>query len=105
LHNLSSETFGWLNSFRKIRCGTAYQQALQISIEFGDRYSQVRTYHNLGAVAQALREFEQARNDYQQALQICIEFGDRVVEVITEATDIRLLGREATPNYLERLLE
>jgi tetratricopeptide (TPR) repeat protein len=31
----------------------------------------------LGAVAQELREFEQARNDYQQALQIKIEFGDR----------------------------
>jgi tetratricopeptide (TPR) repeat protein len=35
------------------------------------------TYHQLGIVAQALREFEQARRNYQQALQINIEFGDR----------------------------
>jgi hypothetical protein len=55
--------------------------------------------------SEELREFEQARNDYQQALQIKIEFGDRVVEVITEATDIRRLDREATPDYLEGLLE
>jgi Tfp pilus assembly protein PilF len=35
------------------------------------------TYHQLGAVAQELREFEEARRNYQQALQIKIEFGDR----------------------------
>ncbi len=35
---------------------------------------QAGTYHQLGMVAQELREFEQARNDYQQALQIKIEF-------------------------------
>lgn len=32
---------------------------------------------SLAAIAQELREFEQARKDYQQALQIFIEFGDR----------------------------
>jgi tetratricopeptide (TPR) repeat protein len=37
----------------------------------------------LGAVAQELREYEQARNDYQQALQICIEFGDRYSQART----------------------
>jgi tetratricopeptide (TPR) repeat protein/type II secretory pathway predicted ATPase ExeA len=54
-----------------------YQQALQIYIEFGDRYEQAGTYHHLGIVAQELREYDQARQDYQQALQIYIEFGDR----------------------------
>ncbi|KAB8334767.1 tetratricopeptide repeat protein, partial [Scytonema tolypothrichoides VB-61278] len=35
------------------------------------------TYHNLGWVAQELREFDEARRNYQQALQINIDFGDR----------------------------
>ncbi len=35
------------------------------------------SYHQLGIVAQDLREFEEARRNYQQALQIKIEFGDR----------------------------
>jgi tetratricopeptide (TPR) repeat protein len=35
------------------------------------------TYHQLGMVAQQLREYEQARAYYQQALDIFIEFGDR----------------------------
>ena len=40
-------------------------------------YSQAHICHQLGIIAQKLREFEQARNDYQQALKIFIEFGDR----------------------------
>jgi tetratricopeptide (TPR) repeat protein len=46
-------------------------------IEFNDRYSQASTYHQLGIVAQELREYEQARAHYQQALDIKIEFNDR----------------------------
>ncbi len=34
-------------------------------------------YHNLGIVAQALHEYEQARSDCQQALQIWVEFNGR----------------------------
>ena len=34
------------------------------------------TYHQLGMVAQDLREYEEARKNYQQALAICVEFGD-----------------------------
>ncbi|MCU0566517.1 MAG: tetratricopeptide repeat protein [Oculatellaceae cyanobacterium Prado106] len=41
------------------------------------------TYHNLGIVAQALREYEEARRNYQQALQIKIEFGDRYEQART----------------------
>ncbi|MFM6375963.1 MAG: tetratricopeptide repeat protein, partial [Microcystis panniformis] len=33
------------------------------------------TYHNLGIVAEELREWEQARSYYQQALEIKIEYG------------------------------
>nr|MDZ8020665.1 tetratricopeptide repeat protein [Nostoc sp. SerVER01] len=37
------------------------------------------TYHNLGYVAQELRQYDQARDYYQQALEIKIEFGDRYI--------------------------
>ncbi len=35
------------------------------------------TYHQLGIVAQELREYHQARDYYQQALEIKIEYGDK----------------------------
>ncbi|HLX57712.1 MAG TPA: CHAT domain-containing protein [Ktedonobacteraceae bacterium] len=54
-----------------------YQQALQIKIEFNDRYSQAKTYHQLGRVAEEQRQWQQAEAYYQQALQIYIEFNDR----------------------------
>jgi len=41
------------------------------------------TYHNLGIVAEVLREFEQARTYCQQALQIYIEFDDRYSQAST----------------------
>jgi tetratricopeptide (TPR) repeat protein len=44
---------------------------------------QASTYHNLGRVAQELREFEEARRNYQQALEINIEFGDRYSQAST----------------------
>ncbi|HEY9696122.1 MAG TPA: tetratricopeptide repeat protein [Trichocoleus sp.] len=45
--------------------------------------SRARTYHNLGSVAQELREYEQARSYCQQALQIYIEFNDRFSQART----------------------
>ncbi len=41
---------------------------------------------SLAAIAQELREFEQARNDFQQALQIFIEFSDRYSQASTYST-------------------
>ncbi|OCQ91891.1 hypothetical protein BCR12_02030 [Limnothrix sp. P13C2] len=57
-----------------------YQQALEIFIKFGDRYSQASTYHQLGMVAYDLREFAEARRCSQRALEIYIEFGDRYAQ-------------------------
>jgi len=54
-----------------------YQQALQLYIEFNDRYSQASTYHQLGMVAEEQRQWAQAEQYYQQALQLYIEFNDR----------------------------
>jgi hypothetical protein len=63
----------------------------------------------LGAVAQELREFEQARNDYQQALQIFIEFGDRysqptpISPCATIATAFHLWGNSAMTPQLQQI--
>ncbi|MDJ0798020.1 MAG: tetratricopeptide repeat protein [Calothrix sp. MO_167.B12] len=54
-----------------------YQQALEINIEYGDKYNCASTYHQLGYVAQELGEYHQARDYYQQALEINIEYGDK----------------------------
>ncbi len=49
------------------------------------------TYHNLGRVAQELREWEQARSYYQQAIEIFIEYGDR----FSQASTLHNLGAVA----------
>ncbi|MGF1991392.1 MAG: CHAT domain-containing protein [Nostoc sp. ZfuVER08] len=53
-----------------------YQQALEIFIEFGDRYSCARTYFQLGKVAEELGELEEAKANYLQDLVITTEFND-----------------------------
>jgi tetratricopeptide (TPR) repeat protein len=67
----------------------------------------------LRAVAQGLREYDQARKDYQQALQICIEFGDghgqaRVYFCIASLAEAEGNPSEARANFqqaLERYIE
>ena len=60
-----------------------YQQALQINIEYNDRYSQADTYHQLGFVAQEQRQWSQAEQYYQQALRIYMEYNDRYAQART----------------------
>ena len=66
------------------------------------------TYHQLGRVAQELREFEQARSDYQQALKINVEFNDRYEQAVTYyqlgkiSEELEEL-EEAKTNYLQDL--
>ena len=60
-----------------------FQQALDILIDYGDRYKQAFTYNNLGAVCQELQEFSEARQFYQQALAIYTEYGDRYEQAKT----------------------
>jgi tetratricopeptide (TPR) repeat protein len=54
-----------------------YQQALEIQIEFDDRYSQASTYHQLGRVAQEQRQWKQAQDLYLKALETFVAFQDR----------------------------
>jgi len=62
---------------------TAYLEGMQrtedlSTIDKSTQQGAIATlYHQLGIVAQELREYEQARQHYQQALQIHIEYGDR----------------------------
>ena len=60
-----------------------YQKALQIKIEFNDRYSQASTYHQLGIIAQKQMQWLQAEQYFQQALQIKIEFNSRYSQART----------------------
>jgi len=53
-----------------------YQQAIEIKIEYGDRYEQAGTLHQLGGVAEGVGELSQAKSYYLQALQIWAEFND-----------------------------
>jgi tetratricopeptide (TPR) repeat protein len=53
-----------------------FQQALQIYIEYNDRYEQAGTYHQLGGVAQEQREFQQARDFFLHALEIFVATED-----------------------------
>lgn len=63
-----------LREFEKARRN--YQLALEINIEFGDRYNQASTYHNLGLLALAQEDFPEARANLQKALEIYVEFKD-----------------------------
>ncbi len=60
-----------------------YRKALEIKIEFNDRYSQASTYHQLGRVAEEQRKWEQAEQHYRKALEIKIEFNDRYSQAAT----------------------
>ncbi|MEM9089565.1 MAG: tetratricopeptide repeat protein, partial [Cyanobacteria bacterium P01_F01_bin.53] len=74
-----------------------YQDALDLlenvsSVEQAQKKLAIaRLTHQLGIVAQALREYEEARSHYQQALDIKIEFKDRY----SQASTYHQLGRVA----------
>ena len=60
-----------------------YKDALQIYIDFNDRYTQASTFHQLGIVAQEQRQWPEAERYYQHALEIKIEFNDRYSQAST----------------------
>ena len=74
-----------------------YQDGLNLleavtSVESAQKQSAVATLtHQLGIVAEELREYEQARAHFQQALDIKVEYGDRY----SQASTYHQLGRVA----------
>ncbi len=71
------------------RAKQSYQKQLEIivtlqSIDASQKgISTASTYHQLGIVAEKLREWADARHNYQQALAIKVEFGDRYSQAST----------------------
>ncbi|MBD2427836.1 tetratricopeptide repeat protein [Phormidium sp. FACHB-1136] len=68
-------------NYQKAR--STYEKVLNVILQLREvsdnqiKSALASTYHQLGRVAQELREYEQARAHYQQALDIYIEFNDR----------------------------
>ena len=54
-----------------------YQHALQLYIEYNDRYAQASTYGQLGIMAQEQRQWPQARSYFLQALETFVEYKDK----------------------------
>ena len=84
-----------------------YQQALQIYIEYNDRYEQAGTYHQLGGVAQEQREFQQARDFFLHALEIFVATEDNYSLSIVLRSLARLWqasGDETLPTIIAPLL-
>jgi tetratricopeptide (TPR) repeat protein len=83
------------NNYQKAK--EIYQKSLELIKQISESYSQLKqslqagTLHNLGIVAEELREWEQARSYYQQAIEIKIEYGDRY----SQASTLHQLGRVA----------
>ncbi len=75
-----------------------YQQALEIYIEFNDRYSQASTYHQLGRVAEEQEQWDQARSYFLTALQTYHEFGEQhnLNIVYTSLARLNRAGGDAT---------
>src|SRR5260370_258207 len=53
-----------------------FQEAVQIYVEFKDRYEQASTYHQLGWVAEEQRKWEQARPYFIETLKIFVDYED-----------------------------
>ncbi len=57
--------------------------ALEIYIEFGDRYNCARTYGQLGLLAKAEENYAEARANLQTALEIYVEYQDEYMATVT----------------------
>jgi uncharacterized protein HemY len=72
-----------------------YKKALEIRIEFDDRYSQAEIYNYLGNVAQERQQWEQTEQYYRKALKISFEFKDvYLMEVALLNCSLRERGRK-----------
>jgi tetratricopeptide (TPR) repeat protein len=85
-----------------------YRQALEIYVEFNDRYEQVGTYHQLGRVAEEQRQWAQAREYFLKDLEISAELGDEHDLGITLRSLARLWqasGDQGLPEAMASILQ
>jgi len=54
-----------------------YRQALELFVEFNDRYAQALTYHQLGRVAQEQGQWAQAQEHFLRALETVVDCQDK----------------------------
>ena len=81
----------------------SYQQALQISIESNDRYSQASTYHQLGSVAEEQRQWDKAREYFLRALETYVPTRMAIAAALWYAVWPgwgRLVAMQACPQFL-----
>ncbi|MDZ8025952.1 MAG: tetratricopeptide repeat protein [Nostoc sp. DedQUE11] len=80
---------GYLKTQNYPQAKESYLRVIELSQQLqGVETKQIKsylasTYHQLGRVAEELRQYDQARDYYQQALEIKIEFGDRYSCAVT----------------------
>ncbi|OQX01401.1 MAG: hypothetical protein BWK80_59995, partial [Desulfobacteraceae bacterium IS3] len=74
-----------------------YKQALNLKIEFNDRYSQAGTYGQLGLLAENQEQWQQAGEYLLKALEISVEYKDQHRIGITLRSLSRLWQSGNTP--------
>ena len=80
-----------------------YQQALEIQIEYNDRYSQAGTYGQLGLLAEAEEKPEEAIQHLLKALEVFSEFGDNHSMAITTLHLKRLYQSHSSDQLLSAI--
>jgi tetratricopeptide (TPR) repeat protein len=82
-----------------------YQQALQILIEFGDRYSQASTYGQLGLLAEAEEQPEEAIQNLLKASVIFSEFQDNHSVTMVLQIISRIYKSHPSPQFLSQITQ
>jgi tetratricopeptide (TPR) repeat protein len=79
-----------------------YQQALQIFIEFGDRYSESIVYSQLGSLAESMDDIPESIAYHLKALEIRVELNDKYRLDLTIGNLSRLYKSHPSPQFLSQ---
>jgi tetratricopeptide (TPR) repeat protein len=82
-----------------------YQQALQIDIEFGDRYSESIVYSQLGSLAESMDEISEAIAYHLKALEIRVALNDKYRLNLTLENLDRLYKSHPSPQFLSQITQ
>jgi tetratricopeptide (TPR) repeat protein len=80
-----------------------YQQALQLKVEYNDRYEQAGTYHQLGRVAEEQGKWQEAQELFIQSLSIWLEYDDTYNRSIALNSLARLWQASHDASIVERV--
>jgi tetratricopeptide (TPR) repeat protein len=82
-----------------------YQQALQIDIEFGDRYSESIVYSQLGSLAESMDEISEAIAYHLKALEIRAALNDKYRLNLTLENLDRICKSHPSPQFLSQIAQ